>query len=57
MDLIAALIAALDLVVDSLAALSDASKWRASPVRSIVRLLLILLLVSLLVVPLALFLM
>lgn len=51
MDLLAILVSGLDIIVGSLAALADVSRWRASPKKSIVTLLLVVVLLGVLVVP------
>ena len=51
MDLLAILVSGLDITVGSLAALADVSRWRASPKKSIVTLLLVVVLLGVLVVP------
>jgi hypothetical protein len=49
--LLAILVSGLDIIVGSLAALADVSRWRASPKKSIVTLLFVVVLFGVLVVP------
>lgn len=51
MDFLAVLVSGLDIIVNALSALADVSRWRASPTKSIVRLVLIVVLLGVLIVP------
>lgn len=51
MDLLAVLVSGIDIFVNALSALADVSRWRASPTKSIVTLVIVLVLLGALIVP------